>query len=36
MYKINHLIYRNIVGPILIQVVAIYNNFLNSYREYFS
>ena len=30
MYKINHLIYQDIVGPILIQVVAICNGFLNS------
>ena len=33
MYKINLLIYQDIVGPIIIQVVAFCNSFLNSYRR---
>ena len=30
LYKMKHLIYQDVVGTILIQVVAIYNSFLNS------
>ena len=30
MYKIKYLIYQDIVGPILIQVLAFYVSFLNS------
>ena len=30
VYEIKHLIYQDIVGPILIQVVTIYNSFLHS------
>ena len=33
MYKINLLIYQDIVGPNIIQVVAFCNSFLNSYRR---
>ena len=33
MYKINLLIYQDIVGPIIIQVVAFCNSFLNGYRR---
>ena len=33
MYKINLLIYQGIVGPIIIQVVAFCNSFLNKYRR---
>ena len=33
MYKIKYLICQDIVGPIHIQVVAIYNSFLNSWKS---